>query len=198
MSQSTPPIPDRTADYERFKTYAAYTFLLASPILIALPPRKLDNFTVLLTASFGISANYLTYQHTGRSIVERLEAKIKSSSSHTPQQSSLLGGLPSERAVEIQEKMRAAREARLREEGISREEKEKLRRQMLQGKGVLERVWMGEEEEGWKEKRLVEERKALEEGKGYGDLIREHIWDVWTWGEKGKEKEAEGEGRKEE
>jgi hypothetical protein len=34
---------------------------------------------------------------------------------------------------------------------------------------------MGGEKSGWKERRLEEERKALEEGKGYGDLIMEHI-----------------------
>jgi hypothetical protein len=31
----------------------------------------------------------------------------------------------------------------------------------------------------------------LEEGKGYGDLIQEHIWDVWNWGKKEEEEEDE-------
>ncbi|KAF4208605.1 hypothetical protein CNMCM5878_005432 [Aspergillus fumigatiaffinis] len=45
------PSPDvdihstREADYLRFKHYAALTFLIASPVLIALPPRKLDHLT---------------------------------------------------------------------------------------------------------------------------------------------------------
>jgi hypothetical protein len=38
------------------------------------------------------------------------------------------------------------------------------------------------------ERRIQEEQKALEEGKGYGDLISEYVWDVWSWG-KNKEEE---------
>lgn len=51
----------------------------------------------------------------------------------------------------------------------------------------------------WKENRLREEREALEEGKGYGDIIMEQIWEVWNWGGKGTgggRKDGEGGGRK--
>lgn len=34
----------------------------------------------------------------------------------------------------------------------------------------------------WKRKRDEHERKSLEEGKSYGDLIMEQIWDVVSWG----------------
>ncbi|KAL2829192.1 hypothetical protein BDW59DRAFT_159184 [Aspergillus cavernicola] len=192
-TEPQPTTPSREADFQRFKNYAAITFLLASPILIALPPRKLDHLTVLLSTSFCISANHLTREHTGRSIVERIKSRISSSSTHNPSPSFLSGGeLPSERAREIQEKVRVAREARMREEGVSREEMERLKARQTQDKGALERVWMGNETGGWKERRLREEQKALDEGKGYGDLIREHIWDVWTWGGDGKKGEGEG------
>ncbi|KAL4903204.1 hypothetical protein BDW74DRAFT_156851, partial [Aspergillus multicolor] len=67
-----PPLPNREADFARFKNYAAYTFLLASPILIALPPRKLDHLTVALTTAFGVSANHITRERTGRSIIDRI------------------------------------------------------------------------------------------------------------------------------
>lgn len=100
-------------------------------------------------------------------------------------------GLPSERALEIQARMRASREKQLREGGLTTEEIEKLRAREMQDKGVMERVWMGGETEGWKERRLREEQEALDSGKGYGDLIKEHIWDVWTWGKN------DGEGKKE-
>jgi hypothetical protein len=54
----------------------------------------------------------------------------------------------------------------------------------------LGRLWMGDETEGWKERRLEEEKKALEEGKGYTDMILEQIWDVWNWDKKkGKDDE---------
>ncbi|GFF33091.1 hypothetical protein IFM46972_03771 [Aspergillus udagawae] len=173
----------READYIRFKHYAALTFLVASPVLIALPPRKLDHLTVLLTGAFCVSANHLTREHTGRSIVERIEARIAS----TP--SLAISDLPSQRAQEVQAKLRAARDAQIRQGGLVGEELEKLKARQAQEKGVAERIWMGGETEGWKERRLREEQKALEEGKGYGDLIKEHIWDVWTWGQKDGGKE---------
>lgn len=176
----------READYARFKNYAALTFLVASPVLIALPPRKLDHLTVLLTGAFCVSANHITYERTGRSIIDRFESRI----SRPP---TLISELPSERAQEIQARLRASREAQLREGGMPKEELEKLQARQLQDKGAAERIWMGGESEGWKEKRLREEQKALAEGKGYGDLIKEHIWDVWTWGEKGQSN-GEGEG----
>jgi hypothetical protein len=105
--------------------------------------------------------------------------------------SSSLMGLPTERAKEIQARLRAAQEARMREEGIEKEELEKLKARQRQEKGVLERVWMGNEEEGWKERRLREEQKALDEGKGYGDMIKEHIWEVWNWGDAKKKTDEE-------
>jgi len=47
---------------------------------------------------------------------------------------------------------------------------------------ALKLMGMGDEEEGWKAKRDAKERQALEEGKGYGDLITDQIWEVWNWG----------------
>ncbi|GKZ17385.1 hypothetical protein AbraIFM66951_004685 [Aspergillus brasiliensis] len=185
---TTPPSTDdlqarREADYERFKTAAAYTFLLASPVLIALPPRKLDNLTVLLTSAFCISANHLTREYTGRSIVDRIEARI----SRNP--IAALSDLPSQRAQEIQAKLKAARDAQIRDGSAVGEELERLKARQAQEKPALEKIWMGGETEGWKERRIREEQKALEEGKGYGDLIKEHIWDVWNWGQKAEEEE---------
>ncbi|KAL2819198.1 hypothetical protein BJX63DRAFT_31522 [Aspergillus granulosus] len=171
----------READFQRFKKYAAIGFLVASPILIALPPRRLDHLTVLHITAFAVSANYITRERTGQSIIDRI----------SPKSTSLrFNELPSERAKEIQERLRAAREARILEEGIEKEELEKLKARQKQEKGVLERVWMGNEEAGWKEKRLLEEQKALDEGKGYGDMIKEHIWEVWNWGNDKKTEEG--------
>lgn len=69
------------------------------------------------------------------------------------------------------------------------EELEKLKARQSQEKGVVDRVWMGGESAGWKERRLREEQKAIEEGKGYSDLIMDHIWDVWNWGRKTEEED---------
>ncbi|KAJ5558444.1 hypothetical protein N7535_008655 [Penicillium sp. DV-2018c] len=198
----------READYKRFKNYAAYTFLFGAPIILALPPRKLDPLSVLVICSFGFSANHLTAEHTGKSLIDRLETRIS-------RVQNTFSTLPSERAQEIQERLRAARDAQIaqaeqeqlqariaalegklqpgKEDVSLSAEIEKLKARQVAEKGVVQRVWMGGESEGWKERRLREERKALSEGKGYGDLIQEHIWDVWTWGGK----DGKGEGGKE-
>lgn len=174
----------READYERFKNYAALTFLVASPILIAIPPRKLDHLTVLLTGAFCVSANHITREQTGRSILDRLEARVSSSNNKPSSSPGIFRELPSERAEQIQAQLRAARDAQLRDASLAAEEKGKLKARQQQEKGMAQRIWMGSETKGWKERRLREEQKALDEGKGYGDLIKEHIWDVWTWGGK--------------
>ncbi|BCS19932.1 uncharacterized protein APUU_20364A [Aspergillus puulaauensis] len=192
-SQTSTP-PNRDADFQRFKNYAAISFLVAAPVLMALPPRKLDHLTVLLTGAFCASANHMTRERTGRSILERLGDRVSSSSTHNPNPSFLgSGDLPSDKAREIQAKVRAAREARMQEENVGREEMERLKAQKEQDRSVLDRFWNGNEKGGWKERRLREEQKALDEGRGYGDLIKDHIWEVWTWGEKKGEEEEEDE-----
>ena len=170
----------RERDYERFKNYTAIGFLVASPIIIALPPRRLDLNTVALASAFAISANHITRERTGRSIVDRIESRIS-------KRPALLRDLPSDRAEEIQTRLRAAREVQMRD--AAGEELEKLKARQSQEKGVVDRVWMGGESAGWKERRLREEQKAIEEGKGYSDLIMDHIWDVWNWGRKTEEED---------
>jgi hypothetical protein len=41
---------------------------------------------------------------------------------------------------------------------------------------------MGGEGDDWKAKRDAKEKEALEEGKGYGGLIMDQIWEVWNGG----------------
>lgn len=115
--------------------------------------------------------------------MDRLESRLS-------RPSAIISELPSERAQEIQARLRAAREKQLREGGLSEEEIERLRARQVQEKGIAERVWMGGEEEGWKERRLREEAEALAEGKGYGDLIKEHVSDVWSWGKESESKKS--------
>ena len=96
--------------------------------------------------------------------------------------------LPSERAEEVRAKLKAQKEREAQMMMQAGKEKETEGEQ----RGVVENIWMGRETEGWKERRLKEEQKALDEGKGYGDLIQEHIWDVWNWGKK----DSDGEEKK--
>lgn len=44
--------------------------------------------------------------------------------------------------------------------------------------GLARRLWYGSETEGWKERRIREEREALEDGRGYGGLIGDAVRDV--------------------
>lgn len=76
------------------------------------------------------------------------------------------------------------------------EQVEKMRQD--KERSMLQKVWYGQEGENWKQKRDEKEKKALEEGKGYGDLIIDQIWEVWNWGktEEGNEDEKEEGGKK--
>jgi hypothetical protein len=60
-------------------------------------------------------------------------------------------------------------------------------------RGFLEWVWYGQVGDDWKQKRDQREKEALEEGKGYGDLIMEQIWEVWNWGGKKTDQAADSE-----
>jgi len=66
--------------------------------------------------------------------------------------------------------------------------------------GLARALWMGQEEEGWAERRGREEREKLAEGRGYGGLIVDQIWEVWNWDKKprkeGEEEEEEGEAKR--
>lgn len=189
MSSSTPPpssstetadereqtiAAQRAAEFDKLKTYAAYTFLVASPILIATPPRKLDFYTVSLCASFYLSANHLVSTRTGSGIGGHIVQRL----SQPPP--APFRDLPSDKAEALQAQIRATREAQMQGGALNEEELAKLRRRQDAGKGVLERLWMGQESEGWKEKRLQEEAKALAEGKGYWDLILGYFGDAFS------------------
>jgi hypothetical protein len=152
---------EQQARYNRIVRNLAIGGVVACPLIMLLPPRKLDLYTFTLGVGFYLSADHLFTVNTGRGLVQQFAPpKVMD--------------LPTERAKEMQR--------------IIREEREKGR-QGLQGqeeKGILGKLWMGDEKEGWKERRLEEEKKALEEGKGYTDMIFEQIWEVWNWDKKKK------------
>ncbi|KAH3975701.1 hypothetical protein HBI56_084270 [Parastagonospora nodorum] len=161
----TPPIPpeerlalEQRDRYNRIVRNLAIGGAIACPIIILLPPRKLDLYTFSLGVGFYLSADHLFTLRTGRGLVQQFAPKTDA--------------MPTEKAREMQR--------------VIREEREKGRRGLGEDeKGLLGKIWMGEEKEGWKERRLEEERRALEEGKGYWDMIFEQIWEVWNWDKKG-------------
>jgi len=148
--------------------------VIICPIIALLPPRKLDLYTFSLGVGFYLSADHLCEARYGRGLVTQL----------SPWRA--VGDLPTDRAREVQAQLRAARD----------EERKKLGKGGdREDEGVLKKIWMGGETEGWKERRLEEEKKALEEGKSYTDMIYEQVWDVWNWDKKGKGRRGDGEGK---
>lgn len=120
-------------------------------------------------------------EYTGRSIPESLHSMALRKSKTE---------LPSDRAREVKALLQQERD-RQRATGIQIEHGKEgettraLREKMeleKKERGVLEKLWMGEEGSDWKKKRDERERVALQEGKGYADLIMEQIWEVWNWG----------------
>ncbi|KAF2851808.1 hypothetical protein T440DRAFT_488893 [Plenodomus tracheiphilus IPT5] len=168
---ATPQVPPLTpeqrlaaeqqAQYARITRNLAIGGVILCPIIAILPPRKLDLYTFSLGVGFYLSADHLLTVRTGRGLISNMNPMRAVD-------------MPTEQAKEMQR--------------VLREEREKSRRAMeRKGEenkgvaGVLEKLWMGDEKEGWRERRLEEEKKALEEGKTYTDMIFEQIWDVISW-----------------
>jgi hypothetical protein len=163
--------------------------LILCPIIIALPPRKLDVYTLALLTGTFLGANQLSHEYTGETIIARMQGRVSRMADPS---------LP-EKAREVQARLR---EERLRRDGVlpatmqkgvdaERERNktgvlEEVTRRKEEGekkeRGILEKVWMGTEGDDWKAKRDQREKEALEEGKGYGGLIMDQIWEVWNWG----------------
>ncbi|PSN65836.1 hypothetical protein BS50DRAFT_677179 [Corynespora cassiicola Philippines] len=177
--------------YDSIKRNLAIGGVIICPLLIVMPPRKLDLYTLTLGLGFYLAADQLSESYTGKGLVQNISFGGGSGSS-----AGFFRELPTERAREVQKAIREKEELErrgreaLREGGVGKEGEE--------GQGKEEfwkKVWMGGEKEGWRERRLEEEKKAIEEGKSYTDLIFEQIWDVWNWG--GKKGDGEGNGKKE-
>jgi hypothetical protein len=181
MSSPLPPSnPTREAQYRKVVFAASLGALVLCPAILMLPPRKLDIYTVALIAGTAMGGNQVFRECTGRSIVERVReraarAPASREGGTLPDAAQRRGNLEGINSV-------GEREAGGRDTG-NRED----RRQ----KGVLEVVWMGKEKANWKEERDAKERKALEEGMGYGGLIVDQIWEVWNGGREKAERAKE-------
>ncbi|KAF2238819.1 hypothetical protein EV356DRAFT_528717 [Viridothelium virens] len=173
-----PPSDPSLEQYHRLMSRLSLAGLVVCPAIALLPPRKLDVYTFGLGMLWIGSANTVARNYSGLSLWDRLGRNMESSDT---------GGMPTERAREVQRRLR---EERLR----GREEQEKKGEER---RGLLGRIWMGGEGADWKEKRMEEERKALEEGKGYSDVIMDQIREVWKGEAQQVEEEVKGGGEKE-
>lgn len=172
-SSSEPTLEQKIRMTNSFGTFvhnASLAMLVIAPVLIVLPPRKLDLYTFSLFGAFVVSANQLTKERTGAGLLYQMP-----------------GAKPPAIALEYQERMRQKRllddpqqgtiQGGLQKRGIEHRKSEGLEK-------MAKELWMGDEKPGWKEKRLAEEQKKLDEGEGYGSMIVDQIWEVWNWGEK--------------
>jgi hypothetical protein len=209
MSTTDPKSPDypppgqpltpiqQAANISVLKRNLAIGLLIACPILIALPPRKLDIYTFALGTTTFISLNHLQKHTTGRSFLNRIGINDHAISSSNADDDSAKkkaaavntwDGMPTEKARRYQQLMRDKKEA----EAVGRpwvlrplEEVKPVER-----KGVLESVWMGDEGSDWKQKREQKELEAMERGEGVGTLIQDYFAEAFGWKKDGEEEES--------
>ena len=153
----------------------AMVFAVGTPLIMLMPPRKMDLRFFALAATFSLSTNHLCKSYTGESIYSRFNSRVSSAFDN---------GLP-DGAKRTQQLLKEHKEREAAAKG-------------LQGKStgssnVLKDIWMGGEKEDWKEKRAEEHQKSFEEGKGMSDIIMEQIADVFSgnWGGAKKNQETE-------
>lgn len=170
--------------------YLSLAAAVLAPLGAALPSRgpktlasRVQNY-VLYAGCFW-SLNQLAFDYTGTSMVQRTNARVDRGIAWVGRK---VGGagevLPTERAREVKAMLERERRGRSGVEGEGEGDK----------RGFWKRLWMGEEREGWQERRLEEERKALESGKGYSDLIWEAFEEAWGTKKTGETREKKGEG----
>ena len=142
---------------------------MISPVIIALPPRKVDLYTGALGGAFLLSGSHL-YKDSARGYP--LFGTLKKDTVLPGAEAS---GEGKTRYEIVQEQLRREKE--------DREHGARAGAQPRKEEGVkkaLEQIWMGDEGPDWKQKRLAEEREKLAEGKGYSGLITDQIWEVWN------------------
>ncbi|EGD89063.1 hypothetical protein H112_03983 [Trichophyton rubrum D6] len=187
MSQPSELAQKRAEDYKRFKFYAAVGIGIAAPIIIALPPRKLDIYTASLITACVASVDYLLTERTGKGILSQMATLV-------PAKPALLNDLPTKKAEELNERMRIARIQeqeleRLRGSMAGEEEEEEEKPSLRKS---IRKFWMGRETEGWVERRREEERKALAEGKTYSEIMMDYVREAWRLDE-GREQDGNAE-----
>ncbi|CZR68270.1 uncharacterized protein PAC_18169 [Phialocephala subalpina] len=197
MATTTPQKPPSTSNpapsRDDILRWVSYGALFVCPIIILIPPRKLDIYTLALLGGTFYGGNQVSRELTGISMLQRIQNRANTFAD---------SGLPP-KALEMQKRLKEEKEWRdqqmkggfgrslgreevksgepggvLAEVERKREQEEKERVE----RGLLEKLWMGEEGEDWKVKRDQREKEALDEGRGYGGLIMDQIWEVWNWG----------------
>lgn len=159
--------------------------LIVCPIIILLPPRKFDIYTIALLTGTALGGNQILQERTGRSLVTRWQETLQKTSTGSlpPKALETQEAIRRERAAQHEEKLRRERYAvDGQKDGVLGEIERRKEEEKEKARNLLEKVWMGSEGEDWKSKRDQREKEALEDGRGYGGLIMDQIWEVWNWG----------------
>ncbi|KAK6219665.1 hypothetical protein QIS74_05167 [Colletotrichum tabaci] len=143
------------------------------PLIMLIPPRRIDWRFFMLTTGFSASTNQLAYDWTGQSIYQRVQSRFARM-------------FPTALPEQAQRTKQLLREERMRREGLTEEQ---MRAIEYKKRNLAQRLWYGSEPEDWDAKRGAEHAKALAEGKGLGDLIVEQVSEVWSSAKKEEGKE---------
>lgn len=159
---------------------------------LVMPPRKFNINFVILTGCALWGMNQLRYDYTGKSMGERLQPFFqKISGQEMPEKAQQM-------QIRIREEKERREQMQMSAAGVSKTDRAKWleakREKEKEARSTWESIWMGDEDENWKEKRDQREKEALQEGGvGIWGLITEQISEVWS---AGKKKEDGGEDKK--
>ncbi|OAA66076.1 hypothetical protein ISF_03914 [Cordyceps fumosorosea ARSEF 2679] len=172
-----PEPPQRPPVHNPLIDNVALVFAVGTPLIMLMPPRKMDLRFFALAATFSLSTNHLCKSYTGESIYSRFNNRVSSAFDN---------GLP-ESAQRTQRLLKEHKEREAAAKGLPPPGQDKV------GSNILKDIWMGGEKEDWKEKRAEEHQRSFEEGKGMSDIIMEQIADVFSgnWGSTKKNHESE-------
>ena len=158
------PTIDETQRYVKVLHNTAICAVIACPALALLPPRKFDIYTFGLGGATLFSANYLLREQTGRSAWQHIIGKNEQPILHAPMQNDIVS---------------KTEQANLKRE-LEYADQEMKRLQIEKPTSVTEQVQ--NQRDAWKVEREKEIQDDIEDGKGFGDMIMDQIWEVWNWG----------------
>jgi hypothetical protein len=185
----------RQVQYNNLVSYTSLGALILCPLLIALPPRKFDLYTVALISGTALGGNQVLREYTGRGIAERVPTLRRLSGEVDSHRQSERTGVIDERLGRRdfgtgKEGPAAGRQAdRLgTTAAVGQAVREMRAAEEAQAQARAEEEAPRRGKADWKALRDAREKEALEEGRGYGGLIVDQIWEVWNWGRaKGEE-----------
>ena len=166
------PSDNDTIRYAKTLHTTAIITAVACPLLALLPPRKLDFYTFGLAGTSVFSANWLLKERTGRSAWQHIGMGKRPIVSN-----GIIEVTPSPTITDPASANRDFQDA----------VQDYQRLQSNLHPSVTAEV--RSHREAWKVQQQKEIEEDIEEGKGFGDMIMDQIWEVWHWRKKGEDDE---------